>query len=258
MKLALINSSILQSKEMPLLTVIQRHDPQPRITEPHRHSAGQLLGAINGLLTVTLPEGQWVVPATHVVWLPPHQEHGFYSHGPFRGWSVYVREDACAPLPQLPRTMQLSGLLRETVSRAAQWPPTELDEKQQRIIAVILDEIASLPAEPFELPMPQDSRLLKVARALLNDLANKQRMEQWAQWAGMSPRTLSRRFIIETGYSFSHWRQRARLMRALEMLAEKIPVTHVALDVGYDNLSAFIEQFQRVFGVTPGKYFPVM
>ncbi|MFA3779602.1 helix-turn-helix transcriptional regulator [Yersinia sp. 1652 StPb PI] len=258
MQAHLIDPSQLMLTTMPVLTVVQRHDKLARMTPPHRHSAGQLLAAINGLLTIVIPEGQWVVPVTHVVWLPPHQQHGFRSHGPFHGWSVYLREDVCASLPLQPRTMQLSGLLRETVNRAAQWPRGELLENQQRIMAVMLDEIASLPAEPFELPMPQDPRLIKVAHGLLSDLANKQRMDQWAHWAGMSPRTLGRRFIAETGYSFSHWRQRARFMRALEMLAEKIPVTHVALDVGYENLSAFIDQFQRVFGVTPGKYFPVM
>ncbi|MEQ9511252.1 MAG: helix-turn-helix domain-containing protein, partial [Alloalcanivorax xenomutans] len=72
--------------------------------------------------------------------------------------------------------------------------------------------------------------------------------------AGLSARTLSRRFPQETGLSFQRWRQRARLLRALERLANDIPVTTVALELGYDNVSAFIAAFRDRFGVTPGKW----
>jgi len=50
------------------------------------------------------------------------------------------------------------------------------------------------------------------------------------------------------------WRQRARLMRAIEMLAAGTPVTTIALSLGYDNVSAFIAMFRRVHGVTPARF----
>ncbi|MFX3311484.1 helix-turn-helix domain-containing protein, partial [Klebsiella pneumoniae] len=71
---------------------------------------------------------------------------------------------------------------------------------------------------------------------------------------GMSSRTLTRRFRAETGFSFNEWRQRIRLLRALELLAAGKPVTAIALDLGYDNVSAFIALFRRMFGTTPGRY----
>ena len=33
-------------------------------------------------------------------------------------------------------------------------------------------------------------------------------------------------------------------------------MTTVALDLGYDNVSAFIAMFKREHGVTPGRYAP--
>ena len=54
---------------------------------------------------------------------------------------------------------------------------------------------------------------------------------------------------------FTEWRQRVRLLRALEMLAADMSVTRVALELGYENVSAFIALFRRTFGVTPGRYF---
>ena len=41
---------------------------------------------------------------------------------------------------------------------------------------------------------------------------------------------------------------------ALEKLAAGAPVTTVALDLGYDNVSAFIARFRATFGITPGRY----
>lgn len=68
------------------------------------------------------------------------------------------------------------------------------------------------------------------------------------------PRTLSRRFVSETGFTFTQWRQQARVLRALERLADGVTVTAVALDLGYDNVSAFIDMFRRTLGTTPGQY----
>ncbi len=120
---------------------------------------------------------------------------------------------------------------------------------------MIVDEILSLPRERLGLPMPRDARLQRIAQALTDDLADNRRLEQWAQWAALSPRTLSRRFVDETGFSFAEWRQQARLLRALEMLAADLPVTTVALELGYDNVSAFIAMFKRALGSTPSRYF---
>ena len=122
----------------------------------------------------------------------------------------------------------------------------------------ILDEIRSLPEEFLGLPMPQDARLLRIAAALSDRPDDERRMEEWAMWAGIAPRTLTRRFVAETGFSFTEWRQRVRLLKALEMLAAGKSVTTISLDLGYGNVSAFIALFRRTFGVTPGRYEALM
>ncbi|MEP7456679.1 helix-turn-helix transcriptional regulator [Phyllobacterium sp. SB3] len=199
--------------------------------------------------------GRWVVPATHAAWIPPHMDHQLLSHGPFEGWSVYVSEELCSKLPSRPFIIKITGLLREAVTRSMSWENPRLTPAEQRIADVILDEIAQAPEEPFSLPMPIDTRLVRIANALIKHPHDNRRMHEWAAWAAIAPRTLSRRFHKETGYSFMEWRQRARLMRALELLSEKTQVTTIAFDLGYDNVSAFISMFRKTFGVTPGRYF---
>src|SRR5262249_12396374 len=97
-------------------------------------------------------------------------------------------------------------------------------------------------------------RLLRIANALADRPADSRGLEAWAAWAGVTSRTLSRRFVAETGFTFTQWRQRLRLTRALEMLASGAAVTPVAMDLGYDNPSAFIDWFKRTYGVTPAKW----
>jgi AraC-like DNA-binding protein len=249
-------SSLLDAADGPALLATTLQGADPRVTAMHAHARGQLFGAVRGLLSVGTRRGQWVVPAIHVVWIPPRQPHALRSHGPFAGWSVYLAEPFCAGLPEAPCTMRGSGLLREAVLRAAGWPDAaRLDDLQQRLATVIHDEIRTLPREAFGLPLPQDRRLLRIARAIGDRPDDTRSLDDWAAWAGIAPRTLTRRFVAETGFHFSAWRQRARLMRALELLAAGMPVTAVALELGYGNLSAFIAMFRREFGTTPGRYF---
>lgn len=235
------------------------HSDSMRETPAHRHARGQLLGATQGLLSVDGGGGRWVVPATHAVWIPPDVPHGLRSHGPFSGWSVYIVASACDTLPSAPCILSTSSLLQAAVTRAASWPSgTTLNAAQTRLAEVILDEIRLLPPVGLGLPMPQDARLLKVAQALSDRPDDERHMQAWAQWAGIAPRTLTRRFVAETGFSFTEWRQRVRLLRGLELLAAGKPVTAIALDLGYDNVSAFIALFRRTFGMTPGQYAAAM
>jgi len=135
-------------------------------------------------------------------------------------------------------------------------PLADLDavEGRDNIARVIVDEVRGLPDDGFGLPAPRDPRLLRVTTRLAAVPGDRRSLEAWAALAAMSPRTLSRRFVEDTGFTFSEWRQRARLMRAVELLAARRPVTAVALELGYDNVSAFIAAFRRAFGVTPARF----
>lgn len=250
----LIVPALANSADSPSLMAVARQSGEVRVTPHHHHARGQLLGATRGLLTVDAGGSRWVVPAVHAVWIPPNVSHGLRSHGAFSGWSLYVAEELCAELPSRPCILAVSGLLREAVARAASWRPGALEAAQVRLASVMLDEIRGLPEVNLSLPMPRDARLLKIAHALSDRPDDGRRLDEWAAWAGIAPRTLSRRFVSETGFSLTEWRQRVRLLRALELLAVGKPITTIALDLGYGNVSAFIALFRRVFGVTPGRF----
>ena len=254
MSAPLLRPDLVLSPDGPFLAAATLTQRDARTTASHTHARGQLMGALNGLVSVGVGRQQWVVPAIHAIWIPPHVAHSIRSHGPFSGWSVFVAEPRCTTLPREPYALRVTPLLREAVKRAATWPGAPLDHQQTRVAEVILDEVMTSTPESLGLPSPEDARLVRVTDAIASDLADTRRLDEWAAWTGMSPRTMSRRFIAETGLSFAQWRQQARLLRALEKLADGDSVTTVALEVGYDNISAFIDMFRRATGTTPGRY----
>jgi AraC-like DNA-binding protein len=128
------------------------------------------------------------------------------------------------------------------------------DAEQNLLAMIICQEIRKLPQTRVEIALPSDPRLLRITTAIADDLADNRGLEEWATWSGMSTRTLVRRFMQETGLSFTEWRQQARVMRAFEWLASGKSVTTVAFDLGYDTVSAFIAMFRRAVGMTPTAY----
>lgn len=228
-----------------------------RHTPEHQHGKGQLIGTESGLVTLTINGCRHLVSPTQVVWLPPHTPHALSSHGAFRGWSVYVAEVYCDRLPPQPQTLMRSELLHACVERLATWaqPVLEPTPAQQRVWAVMADELNTLAPAALSLPYPQTPAVQKAAAVMLADLSAEHALPALAALVGLSARSLSRKFVQETGQTFTQWRQQARLMRALAYLAAGASVTTTALSVGYDNVSAFIALFQRRLGQTPSRYF---
>lgn len=250
----LIAPALAGARDGPRLLAVRRQDKAVRHTAAHRHARGQLFGAYEGLLTVWAGDHQWVAPAAHAVWIPPDWPHGLRSHGPYAGYSAYLSPAACAGLPDTPCALQASALLLAAVERAAGWRDDAWDAARLRIVELVRDEIRTLPRAGDGLTLPQDARLRRLAQAWSDAPADTRPLAAWADTIGMAPRTLARRFLAETGLTPGDWRQRARLMRARQMLAAGHGVTAAALETGYDNLSAFIAAFKREYGVTPGRY----
>src|SRR6185503_15231595 len=117
---------------------------------------------------------------------------------------------------------------------------------------VLMDELAAAPVEPLLLPMPSDPRALAAANGILASPADEATTDDVARRSALSARTLERLFRAETGMTFGLWRQKARLLESVRLLAEGGTVTAAAIDSGYSSVSAYIAAFKQTFGCTPG------
>ena len=81
------------------------------------------------------------------------------------------------------------------------------------------------------------------------------RFSDLARSAGVHPVYLSRAFRAAYGCTPGEYLRRARIERARRLLAKReVPLSQVAVAVGYYDQSHFTSVFRRVTGTTPGQY----
>jgi AraC-like DNA-binding protein len=232
--------------------------PNAFVLEAHSHDFSQLLHASSGVMIVETARGSWVVPPQRAVWLPARASHRVTMRGEVAMHTVYF-DAATAARVVLADTcvVQVSALLRELLVYCAMRGKLDVenDAHEERLCGLLLDLIDRVETIPLALPMPRDPRALRVAHAVKTEPGSDLETSVLARQAGASARTIERLFTTETGMTFGRWRQQARLLAALALLADGAPVTRVAVEVGYASASAFIAMFKGTLGTTPSQFF---
>ena len=228
------------------------------VLERHTHPWAQLVYASDGVMSVDTADGTWVVPPQRGVWIPAETTHAVAMSGAVRMRTLYIAPRLTRGLPARCRVVAIPALLRELILHAiAQGPLRRDDRAHRRLVDFLLDRLRVLPVEPLELPMPRDPRALRVAMRLRDRPGEQAAVQAIARAAGASRRTIERLFQVETGMPFGRWRQQARLLHSMRLLARGEPVTSIALEVGYQSPSAFIAAFSTALGTTPGRYYKI-
>ncbi len=226
-------------------------------TDAHRHRKAQLMYVISGVLTVEAAGGIWTVPPHCALWIPSGVSHAGRIAGHIKIGSLYIDPALAAPLEQDCGILFVQPFLRELILRFDRNTalPDMDGERERRLGLVLLDELAAAPLEPIHLPMPSDRRLRRLTEAMIDHPDLRFTIDEWGARVGASNRTLSRLFQRETGMSFVRWRQQLHIGLALQRLAKGDLVTNIAMDLGYESVSAFISMFRRMLGTTPACYF---
>jgi AraC-like DNA-binding protein len=226
--------------------------------EPHQHPWHQFLYAISGAMTVTRDRSSWMIPTGRAVFIPASCSHGIRMWGTVEMRTLYLSPALTGIENAECRVVEVAPLLRELILRSVE--RMGLDSRaahDSRLIGLLEDEIktAMTQAEdsPLVLPLPADERALALARYVLENPLVSDKVDGLAKQYGLARRTLERRFRDQTGMSFGMWRQKARLLDSIRLLAEDQSVTDTALDCGYSSVSAFIAAFKSTFGYTPGR-----
>jgi AraC-like DNA-binding protein len=234
-----------------------RHDEFGADTHsaPHRHAWGQLNYTAHGVMHLDVAGQRFLSPPHYAVWVPPGTEHGCYNPQAIVYRSVYLQSSLCAALPAQPCSLVISDILKAILGdfarrnlRVAQ------DERDQRLVQVLLDQLLLAPTQTCYLPFARSDGLRQVLDALAADPGDNRPLADWATRVHVSERTLARQFLRELGISFGEWRLRLRFLRAIEALEAGLPIQAIAFDLGYSSASAFIAMFQRQARCTPEQY----
>jgi AraC-like DNA-binding protein/quercetin dioxygenase-like cupin family protein len=222
----------------------------------HSHPEDQLIFASTGVMTVQTRHGIWVVPPLRAVWIPAETPHSVAIAAPVSMRTLYFAPGLVRFFPARCMVMNVSALLRELILHACKFPKLQKKNSvHRRIIEIIVDQLQASSSIPLQLPHPNDSRAMRVAKVLLADPAENRTLEILCEDSGASKRTIERLFLAQTKMTFNQWRQQLRLLHAMRLLAAGEKVTGAALDSGYASPSAFIAMFRRQLGQTPKRYF---
>ena len=148
--------------------------------------------------------------------------------------------------------MAVSSLMRELVLGLfdeARAPPM-----QNLMARLLLHALGESECLPTNLPMPTTEGLCRAAKWLIDSNSWHLSMHEIACAAAMSERTFTRRFTEEVGMSFRAWRQRARLIASLDLLASHHSIKSIAHTMQFQSSAAYATAFGKLFGCPPQEF----
>jgi AraC-like DNA-binding protein/quercetin dioxygenase-like cupin family protein len=219
----------------------------------HAHPRHQLVWAAAGALTVTTDTDTWVLPPSRALFVPAGWRHATRAAADARLCGIYVPPRQFPHRWWQPTVVEVDNLLAALLVHLTDADPSPV--QRRRAEAVVFDLLRPAPTTTLHLPEPTDERAARVAAALHADCTDDRSLAAWGRVVGASDRTLARRFVEDTGMTFSRWRTELRLAHALPLLASGTSVAATARAVGYGTPSAFISAFKRATGSSPAAYF---
>lgn len=104
-----------------------------------------------------------------------------------------------------------------------------------------------------------DKNIGPVLTSIHDDAGRKWRIEELASIACMSRSAFTTKFRRLTGFSTVEYISKWRFNLAIERVKTKNDrISHVALELGYDSVSAFSSAFKRTMGMSPRDYMKKM
>lgn len=246
-----------QSECRPLFRMVRGSKHRGASVALHAHDEAQLLFAASGTMQVYTESGRWLVPPQLAVWLPVGVQHRTDVLSDTELWMIYWQAPAAqkwAPPALQARSfaLQVTPLLRELIFAA--FPANPAPDKTELVVRLILQELTETPNAPTFLPLPQGTVGRRVAELALADARCELDIGALASRAATSVRTISRLFPVETGLTFKAWRQRARIVVAIDQLATGSTIARVASQVGFASTAAFCFAFRQVTNTTPATF----
>jgi AraC-like DNA-binding protein len=217
-----------------------------------------LLYASTGAFHLEVANAQWLLPPQRAALIAADVEIRVSIRAPVTCCSVLFSKEALPSLPSC-RVFAVSPLAREMIRYAMRWGPDRDadDETADRFflaLASVCNELAATP-DQFWLPCARSAELQRAMEYTRAGLTERLSMGGAARAAGVSQRTLARRFAEETNMTWRQFLRRARMIRAMELLAEgDANVTETVYATGFDSVSAFISAFRAFTGETPAQY----
>jgi AraC-like DNA-binding protein len=170
--------------------------------------------------------------------------------------SAENRYFARSVMPPIPRVDALRQLAEQRYASGG--PAMGLEELGLALAATTFQHTAANPRR-VPLSTPHTGRVRDTIFAALDlleqDASEDLSLSAVADSVGLSTYHFLRLFKRETGVTPYRFLMQARIRKAIELLREtSLPVTEIAFEVGFGDLSNFINFFRREIGCSPSQF----
>jgi AraC-like DNA-binding protein len=219
----------------------------------HHHDMHQLQYVFERSMELEDAHGRHLLPRHLAGWIPAGVTHRNSIHH-VRSVCILLAAESVPDAGDRVRILRVSPLMREMITEAMRWP---LDRPLNETGEIYLAALARLCGEwitdeaQFTLPTSADPALQAAIAYTRGQLAGSA-IGAACKAAGLSERTLRRRFWAALGMGWDEYRRRARLLAAIEALSNgDESIIRIAAAVGFESQSAFAAAFYKLTGKTP-------
>jgi AraC-like DNA-binding protein len=238
----------------PAYAVFRGFDPEPPTR--YRFDRHYLLYALQGTMRLEADGRSWSLPPARAAWIRAGVEILFSIDRPIRCCSALFSPDHFDAPSQPLTVFEMTPLLHEVMKELRAFEggaATHAPEAGALFgLAALLAERQSQRPSRAWLPAPQSDAVRRALAKTEASLSDAPQLDDIAAAAGLTPRTLARRFADELGLTWRQAQMRLRMIRAIEYLADPaVAVTEIAHGLGYGSSSAFNAAFRDFTGQTP-------
>jgi AraC family transcriptional regulator len=232
---------------------------QPRSLPSHAHQAGFVSLMLQGEYRETAGFSQFGYQPFSCIYHPPGMDH--HDEIGQAGVTLLTLEFK----PELFDGMDFAAVnLRPIIDLSGRQPAWELMDLYQRISSNAANDLdiesravaLAFSIVKFSVRAPRDLRSLQRAREYVHaHFSENLTLARVARAAGVHPVYLGQIFRKQFGETLGEYLNRIRVRDAAGLLANSdVPLSSIAVDLGFYDQSHFTRVFRQVTGATPGTF----
>jgi AraC-like DNA-binding protein len=243
---------------LPLSTLIEVHEyfyEQNDEIAAHACIWGDFNFSLNGILDYEIEGTHYLSPPNYGLWIPPHTPHACIAREvkTTHYICIHLHPQLCSLFSVDTKTVEISPFLRHLIKEILWQQNATTAEEYEHLLQVLLDQLCAAPAYKHYLPQTQHVVLKPILQQLADPNRFIQSLPQILNTSSLTERHLLRLSQQELQLSLAEWRNRAKILYAIEQLHAGSSVKKLAYDLGYQHSSSFIEFFKRYTGQTPAQ-----
>ena len=208
-------------------------------------------------MLVETSKSQWMVPPQRALWIPPAQPHAIRMLSRTDMHTVYFQPSLIRQAEGFAQQHRVHAIVASPLVKAlvlGLFDARHSDCTASLMARLLLQTLCETSTLATELPMPADERLRGAVMRLLAANDWNLSLQALASSAAMSERSFTRHFTLDTGLNLRAWKQRARIVASLDLLAQKQSVKQIAHAMQFTSPAAYVASFRELLGCTPSAF----